>query len=47
MIDPMVVILAPPAAVFGWIAYELRRDHGAPATEEVPAAAVTVNAATS
>ena len=46
MIDPMVVILVPPAAVFGWIAYEMRRDHGAPATEDVPAA-VTVKAATS
>ena len=33
MIEPMLLILAPPVAVFGWVAYDLRR-HSRPRAEQ-------------
>lgn len=42
MIDPMIVILAPPGAVFGWILFELRRDAHKQEPEPVRAPAATL-----
>jgi hypothetical protein len=43
VIDPMLVILAPPAGVFAWVLYELRRDVREPEPEQAPVPVVAAS----